>query len=94
MEPVMSVEIVSPEEFVGSVINDITTRRGLVKGIDIQGMRRLVHAESPLSQMFGYATQIRSLTQGRASYTMAFSHYQPCDRKLETIILQAIGRIY
>ena len=94
LEPVMSVEIVSPEEFVGTVINDITTRRGLVKGIDIQGMRRLVHAESPLSQMFGYATQIRSLTQGRASYTMAFSHYQPCDKRLETEILKAIGRIY
>lgn len=94
LEPVMSVEIVSPEEFVGTVINDITTRRGLVKGIDIQGMRRLVHAESPLSQMFGYATQIRSLTQGRASYTMTFSHYQPCDKRLETEILKAIGRIY
>lgn len=94
LEPVMSVEIVSPEEFVGTVINDMTTRRGLVKGIDIQGMRRLVHAESPLSQMFGYATQIRSLTQGRASYTMAFSHYQPCDKRLETEILKAIGRIY
>ncbi|MCL2846033.1 MAG: elongation factor G, partial [Chitinivibrionia bacterium] len=94
LEPIMSVEAVSPEEFVGALINDITTRRGLVKGIDMEGMRRLIHAESPLAQMFGYATQIRSLSQGRATYTMTFSHYRQCDKRLETEILKAIGKIY
>jgi len=94
LEPIMSVEAVSPEEFVGALINDITTRRGLVKGIDMEGMRRLIHAESPLAQMFGYATQIRSLSHGRATYTMAFSHYKHCDKRLETEILRSIGKIY
>jgi len=94
LEPIMSVEAVSPEEFVGTLINDITTRRGLVKGIDMEGMRRLIHAESPLAQMFGYATQIRSLSQGRATYTMTFSHYRHCDKRLETEVLRAIGKIY
>jgi elongation factor G len=94
LEPVMSVDAVSPEEFVGAIINDITSRRGLVKGIDIHGARRLISACAPLSEMFGYATQIRSLSHGRASYTMSFSHYQHCDKKMENEILRAIGRIY
>ncbi|MCL1946663.1 MAG: elongation factor G [Chitinivibrionia bacterium] len=94
LEPVMSLEIVSPEEFVGSIINDLNARRGIAKGIDVQGLHRVIHAESPLSEMFGYATQIRSLSQGRASYTMSFSNYQTCGGKLETEILRSIGRIY
>ncbi|MDR0304397.1 MAG: elongation factor G [Chitinispirillales bacterium] len=94
LEPVMSIDAVAPEEFVGTLINDITTRRGIVRGVDIQGVRRIIHACAPLSQMFGYATQIRSLSQGRAAYTMVFSHYQHCDKKLEKEILRSIGRIY
>jgi len=94
LEPVMNVDAVAPEEFVGALINDITSRRGIVKGVDMQGVRRIIHASAPLSQMFGYATQIRSLSQGRAAYTMAFSHYQHCDKKLENEILRSIGRIY
>ena len=94
LEPMMKLEVVSPEEFVGTVINDVNTRRGMVKGVDAEGARQLVHAAVPLSEMIGYATQIRSITQGRAAYTMSFSHYDHCNSRLEESILRSVGRIY
>lgn len=76
MEPVFAVEVITPEEFVGDVIADLSSRRGKIEGIEQRGVLQIVKASAPLSQMFGYVTQLRSITQGRASYTMVFSHYE------------------
>src|SRR4029453_15194506 len=70
LEPVMSVEVVTPEEFLGEVIGDLSRRRGKVQGQEPRGNALAVHALVPLGEMFGYATDLRSSTQGRASYTM------------------------
>jgi len=75
LEPVMSVEAVTPEEFVGAVQGDINSRRGDITGIEMRGNAQVVHAEVPLATMFGYVNSLRSLTQGRATYTMQFSRY-------------------
>jgi elongation factor G len=76
MEPVMSVEVVVPEEYMGDVIGDLSARRGKVEGMGIRANARVVKAFVPLSEMFGYATDLRSKTSGRASYTMSFDHYE------------------
>ena len=75
LEPIMSVEVVTPEEFMGDVIGDINSRRGNVLGMNPRSGNQVVEAEVPLAEMFGYATDLRSKTQGRANYTMQFSHY-------------------
>jgi elongation factor G len=77
LEPVMSVEVVVPEDFMGDVIGDISSRRGKVLGMDTRPAAQAIDARVPLAQMFGYATDLRSMTQGRATYTMQFSHYEP-----------------
>jgi len=75
LEPIMKVEVVSPEENLGDVMGDLNRRRGLVQGMEDSAMGRIVNAEVPLSEMFGYATDLRSATQGRATYTMEFLKY-------------------
>jgi elongation factor G len=75
-EPIMMVEVVVPEEFMGEVMGDLNGRRGKILGAETRGGARVVSARVPLSAMFGYATDLRSLTQGRATYTMQFSHYE------------------
>jgi len=75
LEPVMSVEVVTPEEFVGVVQGDLNARRGAITGLDTQAGARAIHATVPLAQMFGYVNSLRSMSQGRATYTMQFSHY-------------------
>jgi elongation factor G len=75
LEPVMKLEIVSPEEYVGDVISDIQSRRGQVSGMEIRDKMQIVGASVPLANLFGYATALRSNTQGRATYTMLFDHY-------------------
>lgn len=75
LEPMMKVEVVTPEDYMGDVMGDLNRRRGLVQGMDDLPSGKQIHAEVPLSEMFGYATDLRSATQGRASYTMEFSHY-------------------
>lgn len=77
MEPVFEVEVVTPEEHVGDVIADLSSRMGRIEGIQTRDILQVVTALVPLSQMFGYVTQLRSITQGRASYTMKFSRYEP-----------------
>ena len=77
LEPIMSVEVVVPEEFMGDVIGDISSRRGKVLGMHSRPAAQAIDARVPLAQMFGYATDLRSMTQGRATYTMQFSHYEP-----------------
>ncbi len=75
LEPVMDVEVVTPEEYMGDVLGDITSRRGKILGMENRPGVQVIDAQIPLANMFGYATQLRSLTQGRATYTMQFSHY-------------------
>jgi elongation factor G len=75
LEPVMRVEITMPEQFMGDVIGDLNSRRGQVEGMDSRGSTQIVRAFVPLAEMFGYATDLRSMTQGRASYSMELSHY-------------------
>lgn len=77
MEPIFRVEVVTPEEYVGEVIADLSSRYGRIEGIATRDILQVVTAAVPLSQLFGYVTQLRSLTQGRGSYTMVFSHYEP-----------------
>ena len=77
LEPIMSVEVVVPEEYMGEVIGDINSRRGKVLGMDSRPAAQVIAARVPLAEMFGYATDLRSMTQGRATYTMQFSHYEP-----------------
>ena len=75
LEPIMSVEAVTPEEFVGAVQGDLSSRRGDITGIEMMNRAQAIEAAVPLATMFGYVNNLRSLTQGRATYTMQFSHY-------------------
>jgi len=75
LEPVMKVEVVTPEEYVGSIIGDLTSRRGQVLGQEMRGNATVVNATVPLANMFGYVNTLRSMSQGRAQYTMQFDHY-------------------
>jgi elongation factor G len=77
LEPVMSVEVVSPDEFLGDVIGDLSSRRGRIQKIEVRGNTQVIDSRVPLSEMFGYATDLRSKTQGRATYSMQFDHYEP-----------------
>ena len=77
LEPVMSVEVVSPDEFLGDVIGDLSSRRGRIQKIEVRGNTQVIDSHVPLSEMFGYATDLRSKTQGRATYSMQFDHYEP-----------------
>ena len=86
LEPIMKVEVVTPEEYMGDIIGDLNSRRGLVNGMDQRGNARVVDAFVPLAQMFGYVNTLRSLSQGRAQYTMIFDHYAEVPREVaETI---------
>jgi elongation factor G len=76
LEPVMKVEVVTPEDFIGDVIGDLNSRRGQIQGTDSRGIAQVVEAMVPLANMFGYVNQLRSFTQGRAQYSMQFSHYE------------------
>ena len=77
LEPIMSVEVVTPEEYLGEIISDLNSRRGEIQGIDVRSGSRVIQSVVPMSQMFGYATVMRSLTQGRATFTMQFGEYRP-----------------
>jgi elongation factor G len=76
LEPIMAVEVVTPEEFIGTVIGDLSSRRGRVEGQEPRGNAVVVTASVPLASMFGYATDLRSSTQGRANYSMQFDRYE------------------
>jgi elongation factor G len=75
LEPIMSVEVVTPEDYMGDVMGDLNRRRGILQGMDETPAGKTVSALVPLSEMFGYATQLRSMSQGRATYTMEFKKY-------------------
>jgi elongation factor G len=77
LEPIMAVEVVAPEAFTGAVIDDLNSRRGRISAVDARGNTQVIRAEAPLANMFGYVNSLRSMTQGRATYTMQFHHYAP-----------------
>jgi elongation factor G len=87
LEPVMSVEVVTPEEYMGDVMGDLNGRRGKVEGMEPRGNAQVVNANVPLSEMFGYSTDLRSKTQGRATYTMQFSHYEQAPKSITKEII-------
>jgi elongation factor G len=90
LEPIMAVEVETPEEKMGDVMGDLSSRRGVIQGMDdLPGGGKAVKAEVPLSEMFGYATQLRSLTQGRASYTMEFKHYAEAPKNVAEAVIEA-----
>ena len=92
LEPIMSVEVVTPEEYMGDVIGDLSSRRGKVEGMEQRGSNQVIRAQVPLSDMFGYATDLRSRTQGRAVYSMQFNSYQEVpDSIAREIIARATG---
>jgi elongation factor G len=76
LEPIMKVEVVTPDEYTGSVIGDLNSRRGMIQGQDMRGNAVVINAMVPLANMFGYVSQLRSFSQGRANYTMLFDHYE------------------
>ena len=87
LEPMMSVEVETPADFMGNVVGDLSSRRGMIQGMDDLPGLKLVRAEVPLAEMFGYATSLRSATQGRATYTMEFKHYAEAPKNVAEAII-------
>jgi len=93
LEPIMAVEVVVPDEYMGDVIGDLNSRRGRIMGMEARGAAQIVNSEVPLSSMFGYATDLRSSTQGRATYSMVFDHYDQVPKAIsEEIIAKVKGQ--
>ena len=88
LEPIMGVEVVTPEEYMGDVMGDLSSRRGRIEGMEARGNTQVVRAQIPLSEMFGYSTDLRSRTQGRATYTMQFHSYQQVPEAIATDIVK------
>ena len=94
LEPVMRVEVVVPEEYMGTVNGDLSSRRGRLEGTEVRGTTQLIKAMVPLSEMFGYATELRSRTQGRGSFTMHFGQYEEVPKNLsEEIVAKVQGKV-
>jgi elongation factor G len=94
LEPIMSVEVVVPEEYMGDVIGDLNSRRGRIEGMELRGTTQIIKSMVPLSEMFGYATELRSRTQGRGSFTMHFGKYEEVPGGIaEEIVNKVQGRI-
>ncbi|MEN9874813.1 MAG: elongation factor [Pseudomonadota bacterium] len=91
LEPIMKVEVVSPEEFTGSVIGDINSRRGMIQGQDMRGNANVVNAMVPLANMFGYVNELRSFSSGRASFSMSFDHYEEVPRAVSAEVLAKLA---
>jgi elongation factor G len=88
LEPIMKVEVVTPEDYMGDVVGDLNRRRGVIQGMDDSPAGKIIRAEVPLSEMFGYATDVRSATQGRASYAMEFSRYMEAPSNIAEAIIK------
>jgi elongation factor G len=93
LEPIMAVEVETPEEKMGDVVGDLSSRRGVIKEMEDLGAGKVIRAEVPLAEMFQYSTQLRSLTQGRATYTMEFKHYSEAPKQVaEGVISKVTGK--
>jgi elongation factor G len=90
LEPVMGIEVVTPEEYMGDVIGDLNSRRGRIQNIERRGNAQVIKSQAPLAEMFGYATDLRSKTQGRATYTMQFSHYDEVPKGVSEGIIAVV----
>ncbi|HOA39332.1 MAG TPA: elongation factor G, partial [Flavihumibacter sp.] len=94
LEPIMKVEVVTPDQYMGDVTGDLNRRRGMMEGMDSRNNAQVIKAKVPLSEMFGYVTQLRSLSSGRASSTMEFSHYAPAPNNIaEEVIAKVKGKV-
>ena len=94
LEPIMKVEVVTPDQYMGDVTGDLNRRRGMLEGMDSRGNLQVIKAKVPLSEMFGYVTQLRSLSSGRATSTMEFSHYSPAPNNIaEEVIAKSKGKV-
>ncbi|MGP1369840.1 MAG: elongation factor G [Eggerthia catenaformis] len=91
LEPIMKVEVIAPSEYLGSVMGDVSSRRGMIDGQEERGNAIVVAASVPLSEMFGYATDLRSFTQGRGNYTMQFDRYEPVPKSIREEIIKKAG---
>jgi len=92
LEPIMNVDVVTPDDYTGPVTGDLNRRRGLMQGMDTKGSATVVKAKVPLSELFGYVTDLRTITSGRASASLTFSHYEPVPSNMvDTIIAKAKG---
>ena len=87
LEPIMKIEVTTPEEFMGDVIGDLSSKRAQITGSDERGNARIIHGEVPLSELSGYATTLRSMSQGRATYYMEPSHYQEVPQNIVDAML-------
>ncbi|MFZ1800875.1 MAG: elongation factor G [Chitinophagaceae bacterium] len=94
LEPIMKIEVVTPDQYMGDVTGDLNRRRGMLEGMDTRGNAQVIKAKVPLSEMFGYVTQLRSLSSGRATSTMEFSHYAPAPTTIaEEVIAKSKGKV-
>jgi elongation factor G len=89
LEPIFGIEILVPEDYLGDIIGDLNSRRGRINNLDERGGVRVIQGEVPLGETFGYATDLRSRTQGRGTYTMQFSHYAPAPAQIVQEIIKA-----
>jgi elongation factor G len=93
LEPIMKLEVVTPEQFLGDIMGDLNAKRGHIGKVDTQGEMYTVHCLIPLAESFGYATSLRSLTQGRATHSLEFHSYEPLpDNLKDEIIEKAVGK--
>ncbi len=94
LEPIMRVEVVTPDQYMGDVTGDLNRRRGMMEGMDSRANLQVIKAKVPLSEMFGYVTQLRSMSSGRATSTMEFSHYTPAPNNIaEEVIAKSKGKV-
>ena len=94
LEPIMKIEVITPEQNMGDVVGDLNKRRGQIEGMDSKGNAQVVKAKVPLSEMFGYVTQLRTITSGRATSTMEFSHYSEAPRNIaDEVIAKVKGKV-
>ena len=90
LEPIMAVEVISPDEYTGSVTGDLNRRRGIMKGMDTRGGAQVIKADVPLAELFGYVTDLRTITSGRASASLTFSHYSPVPKNLADKVIDEV----
>ena len=94
LEPIMKVEVITPDQYMGDVTGDLNRRRGMLEGMDSRCNAQVIKAKVPLSEMFGYVTQLRSLSSGRATSTMEFSHYAPAPNNIaEEVMAKSKGKV-
>lgn len=92
LEPIMNVEVTVPDEYYGDVMGNLSSKRGLIEGSEQRGNAQAIKSKVPLREMFGYATELRSFTQGRGTYTMIFSHYSEAPKTVAEEVIKQSGK--